>query len=431
MKIISVRNLDNFADTIKPKPSKQSKKIVESILSDVQKRGDSAIRRYEKKFGATSLGSLRVSKKEIKRAYSQVTKEEITAIKIAKKRLSKTELALKNQLKNITLDTDGTKIKKYFSPLSSVGCYVPGGLAKYPTSLVMSVVPAKVAGVKRIVVVSPPNKQGVINSLTLVAADICGVNEFYKTGGAQAIAALSYGTKSILAVDKIVGPGGAFVASAKSLVSETTSIDMIAGPTELGIIADTSANPDFVAADLISQAEHSSDNFCYVITTSAKLAKDVKKSIEKKVTNSKRNKIIKKSLNNGFIALCKNEKDVVTLANKLASEHLEIITKQPKAIAAKIKTAGLVLIGKNTPSSASDYLLGSNHILPTSGFGKARGSLSVLDFMKLNTEIESSKSTLRKISKYMKILSSAEGLPNHYEAVRSRLAWKKVGLKRN
>ena len=314
------------------------------------------------------------------------------------------------------------KILKSFLPIVSVGCYVPGGLASYPTTLVMSVVPAKVAGVKRVAVVSPPNKQGMIDPLTLVAGDICGVDEFYKTGGAQAIAALSYGTKSIPKVDKIVGPGGTFVTTAKTLVSDTTSIDMIAGPTELSVIADNSTNPNFVTYDLFSQAEHSEDTFCYVITTSAQFARKLNNSIKEKLQNTKRKKIIQKSLSkNGFIALCKKESDVIKLANKLAPEHIEIITKNSQRLASKIKTAGLVLVGKNTPSSASDYLLGSNHILPTSGFGTVRGSLSVLDFLKLRTEIESSKVGLQKISKYMKTLSEAEGLFNHFESVRSRL----------
>lgn len=422
MKIISVRNIDNFADSIIPKPSKYNKKIVESILSDVKRRGDAAVKAYEKRFSGITLRSLTVSKNEIKQAYSKVTKEQKAAIKLVKKRLSKTESTLKNQLKNIRINIDGIKIKKSFLPLTSVGCYIPGGLARYSSSVVMSVIPAKVAGVKRIVAVSPPNKQGAADPLTLVAADICGVNEFYKAGGAQAIAALSYGTKSIPQVDKIVGPGGFFVTTAKSIISKTTSIDMIAGPTELGIIADASVDPKMIASDLISQAEHSADTFCYVITTSVKLAKEVKQSIIKKTQDAKRKKIIIKSLNtNGFIAICKTNKDVIKLANKLAPEHLEILSKRPKLLATMIKTAGVILIGKNTPSSASDYLFGSNHILPTNGFGRVRGPLSVLDFMKLRTEIESSKSALRKLSKSMKALCTAEGLPNHYEAVRNRL----------
>jgi len=422
MKIITVGNIDKFTELITPQPSKKNKKIVESIIADVKKNGDSAVIKYEKKFGGVIRGSLKVSKQEIKNSYSKVTKEQINAIKIAKKRLSKTELAVKNKLKDFVINTDGVIIKKLFFPLSSVGCYVPGGSARYPSSLIMSVVPAKIAGVKRIVVVSPPNNQGTIDPLTLVTADICGVDEIYKIGGAQAIAALSYGTNSIMLVDKIVGPGNVFVSTAKSLVSEDVSIDMIAGPTELGIIADSTANPELISSDLISQAEHSVDTFCFVLTTSNTVAKNIIESLKQKITNIKRKEIVQKSLEkNGFVAVCKSENEIIQLANKLAPEHLEIITKKPKSLASKITTAGLVLLGENTPSAASDYLLGSNHILPTNGFGKVRGSLSVLDFMKLGTEVESSKLALRKISKYMNALCSSEGLPNHYEAVRSRL----------
>ncbi|MCH8972837.1 MAG: histidinol dehydrogenase [Thaumarchaeota archaeon] len=422
MKIITPRNFESFVDSVTPKLSKQDEKLVQSILVDVKKNGDLAIKRYEKKFGGTTLRSLRLSKKEIDDAYYQVSKKEIVAIKLVKSRLSRTENIIKNLLKNSKINIDGIKISKSFSPLRSVGCYVPGGLARYPSSAVMSIVPAKVVGVKRIIVVSPPNKKGELDPLTIVASNICGATEIYKIGGAQAIAALSFGTKTIQKVDKIVGPGGPFVTLAKSLISNTTSIDMLAGPTELGIIADNSADSNFIADDLITQAEHSSESFCFLITTSSKLAKLVNKSIVKKIKKSKRSNIIKKSLKkNGFIAVCKSNTDVIKLANKLAPEHLQIISKNQNKIAEKITTSGIILIGKYTPSSASDYLFGSNHILPTNKFGRVRGSLSVLDFVKLGTKIESSKSSLQKLSKYLKVLTTAEDLPNHYESVRSRL----------
>jgi len=422
MKIISVRNVESFAQKIRPRPSIKNKKIVESIISQVQKQGDTALKRYEKKFGGVTLSSLRVTKKEVENAYSQVSNNEIAAIKTSKNRLTKTESAVRKKLQNIKINFDGIKISKSFIPINSVGCYIPGGLARYPSSVVMSVVPAKVAGVKEIVLVSPPNKQGNIDPLTLVAADICGAKEIYKIGGAQAIAALSFGTKSIPQVDKIVGPGGSFVTLAKSVVSDRTSIDMLAGPTELGIITDNSTNSEIAAIDLLSQAEHSTETFCYLITTSNKLAKKIQITVNKMINNSQRKQIIKKSLEkNGFIAVCKNQNDAIRLGNILAPEHLEILTKNPQKIAEKIYSAGLILIGKNTPSSASDYLLGSNHILPTNGFGKVRGSLSVLDFVKLGTSVEASKDALRKISKYLYAITNAEGLPNHYQAVRSRL----------
>ncbi|MFB5624425.1 MAG: histidinol dehydrogenase, partial [Nitrosopumilus sp.] len=396
--------------------------IVESILKDVKKNGDAAIIKYEKKFSKTSITSLRISQNEIKTAYSQVSKTELDALRLAKAKLGKTESIVKSLLKNTTINQDGIKITKKFIPIQSVGCYIPGGLAKYPSSVIMSVVPAKIAGVKRVVVVSPPNSDGKIDPLIIASADICGADEIYKTGGVQSIAALSYGTKSISKVDKIVGPGGAFVTTAKSLISDQTGIDMLAGPTELGIIADNSANPKFVALDLISQAEHSNDTFCYLITTSQKLAISVNKILSELIPKIQRGKITKFSLkNNGFIGICKSNPDMIKLANILAPEHLQIMTKNPITISSKITTSGLVLIGNNTPSSASDYILGSNHILPTNGFGKIRGSLSVLDFIKVNTQISSSKKSLSKISKHLQVLTKAEGLSNHYEAVRGRL----------
>jgi len=422
MKIIQVTNVEKFVAQILPKQPQKNKSIVKSILDNVQKNGDSAIKKYEKKFSGAKITSLRLSQNEIKSAFSKVSKNEINAIQLSKLRLEKTEHAIKSILKNKSINTDGIKISKKFVPIQSVGCYVPGGLARYPSSVIMSVIPAKIAGVKRIVVVSPPNSDGKIDPLTVVAANLCGANEIYRVGGAQAIAALSFGTRSIPKVDKIVGPGGSFVTIAKLIVSERTSIDMLAGPTELGIIADATANPLYVALDLISQSEHSNDTFCYLITNSEKLAKSVDKIISDLSNKIKRNNFVKTSLKeNGFIAICKNNSNMIKLANELAPEHLQIITKNPKIFASKITSSGLILLGNDTPSSASDYLLGSNHILPTNGFGKIRGSLSVLDFIKINTQISTTKSSLSKISKYMQAFTEAEQLPNHYEAVRGRI----------
>jgi len=422
MKIIRVNDVDKFAAKLLPEQPHKNKSIVESILKNVKKYGDSAIKKYESKFTGIPVTSFLISKKEIDYAFSKVSKNEITAIRLAKFRLEKTESIVKSVLKNKTFNTDGIKISKKFVPIQSVGCYVPGGLARYPSSVIMSVIPAKIAGVKRIVVVSPPNYDGTLDSLTIVAAVICGANEIYRIGGAQAIAALSFGTKSISKVDKIVGPGGSFVTIAKTLVSDKTAIDMIAGPTELGIIADASTNPRYVALDLISQSEHSMDTFCYLITDSEKLANSVDKIITELSDKIRRNDIVKTSLKrNGFIAICKNKSEMIKLANELAPEHLQIMAKNPHLFASKITSSGLILLGNDTPSSASDYLLGSNHILPTNGFGKTRGSLSVFDFIKIKTEVSASKSVLNKLSKSMEIFTTAEGLPNHNEAVRGRL----------
>ena len=422
IKTIKVTNISSFTTSIIPKQPQKNRKIVESILNNVKKNGDKALRQYEKKFSGATISSLRVSDAEIKSAFSLVSKFEISAIRQVKSRLQKTESALKSLLKDKTINHDGVKILKKFIPITSVGCYIPGGLATYPSSAVMSIVPAKIAGVKRIVAVSPPNRTGKIDPLTIVAANISGADEIYKTGGAQAIAALSYGTKSISPVDKIVGPGGVFVTTAKSLVNDSTGIDMLAGPTELGIIADSSADPKYIALDLISQAEHSSDTFCYCITISEKLAKSVSQNISEILPKIKRGKIVKSSLrNNGFIAIVKTKSEMIKLANILSPEHLQIMTKNPESDSTKITTSGLVLLGNYSPSSASDYILGSNHILPTNGFGKIRGPLSIFDFIKINTMVTSSKSSLSKISKPLDVLTTSEGLYNHYEAVRGRL----------
>ena len=422
MRVINVREIDSTLESLRSETNKHVKSRVFAIISDIRKGGDKALKAYEKRFNNVTLRSLKVSASEIKLAYSKVSDDQVKAIKLAKRRLEKSEIAVKNLLRSISILNDGIRISKVFSPLASVGCYIPGGKARYPSTVVMSIVPAKVAGVKKIVAVSPTDQGGSISPLTLVAADICGVDEVYKISGAQAIAALAYGTKSIPKVDKIVGPGGVFVTLAKSLLADVVSIDMMAGPTELAIIADSSSDPKLVALDIISQAEHSGDTLCCLITNSSKLQDEVLRSLEQKIRTIRRSGIVKESLEKkGFTVMCKTEQQMIESANKLAPEHLEIMTKNPQKTARKITSAGLVLIGKNTPSSASDYLLGSNHILPTNGYGRTRGSLGVLDYMKLETRIESSKDTLQGISKYMKALTYAEGLPNHYEAVRRRL----------
>ena len=410
IKILQVRNIDSFVESRRQKTSEKDKKTVQSILNDVRKNGDSAVKKYERKFNGRKTSQLRVSAKEIKEARSKISSEEVTALQTMSARLwnSSPKIQIRGSRK--------------FIPIPSVGCYIPGGQARYPSSVVMSVIPAKIAGVKRIVVVSPPGRDGKIDPLTIAAAKKFGATEIYKVGGAQAIGALAYGTKSIPKVDKIVGPGGKFVSIAKSLVSDQTAIDMIAGPTELGIIADASSDPELIALDLISQAEHSRDTMCFVITQSKTMAKQIQKSIEKLIPGTERSSIIKESISkNGFIAVCKNENEMIELANKFAPEHIELMVKNAKTLSKKITGAGLVLIGKNTPSAVSDYLLGTNHILPTNGFGRTRGGLSVLDFLKLQTVVESKKSALRNISKSLKALTDAEDLPNHYKAVKRRL----------
>jgi histidinol dehydrogenase len=397
-----------------------------AIMRDVAEHGDHAVLNYTSKFDGAMFHSLRISEQEMKQAYAQVTKDQIMAIKLMKQRLVKSELAILKRLKGIVVSYDGVRIDRMARPVGSVGCYVPGGSARYPSTVVMCAVPAKVASVKRIVAISPPRKDGTIDPLTLVAADICRVDEFYKIGGAQGIAALAYGTQSIRPVSKIVGPGGKFVTAAKLVASNTVSTDMVAGPTELLIYADATADSYLIAVDLISQAEHSTDTVCGLVTTSDKLASEVRKQVESIVKNITRLDIAKKSLeNNGFVVVCRNESSCIEFVNEFAPEHLEIMCKYADAVAKKIDSAGLVLIGQYAASSASDYSLGSNHVLPTLGFGKSRASLSVLDFIKIVNKVKVNKSGLAKVDRSIREITSAEGLLNHYEAVKARMNEKK------
>ena len=395
-----------------------------SIMDDVAKNGDSAVIDYTEKLDGVRLNSLRVTNEEIMQAYNKVTKRQIQSIKMMKERLLSSEMVLLRHLQGIAFSSKGVRIHRFVQPIPSVGCYIPGGKARYPSTAVMCAIPAKVAGVERIVAISPPLKDGTVDPLTLVAADICGVDEFYKVGGAQGIAALTFGTSTINKVSKIVGPGGIFVTIAKILASRKVSIDMIAGPTELLVYADSNADPKLVALDLISQAEHSHDTFCGLVTTYKQFAVRVANSIESILEKNiiARSEIVKKSLEeNGFIAICKDEGTAIEFVNEVASEHLEIIAKNARFISKKITSSGLVLIGKYTPSSASDYCLGSNHVLPTMGFAKSRGSLSVLDFIKIVNTVQSTKLGLKRVESAIKELAMAEGLVNHYEAVRQRM----------
>jgi len=433
IKILQVRNIDSFVESRRQKTSEKDRKIVQKILNDVRKNGDSAVKKYERKFNGRKTSQLRVSAKEIKEAQSKISVNERLAILPMTVRLNSNDSKIRVLLEDLTrkfnqLQTaykppaSNDKVSKSFIPIPSVGCYVPGGQARYPSSAIMAVNTAKRAGVKRIVVISPPGRDGKIDPLTIAAAKKFGATEIYKVGGAQAIGALAYGTKSIPKVDKIVGPGGKFVSIAKSLVSDQTAIDMIAGPTELGIIADASSDPELVALDLISQAEHSKDTMCFVITQSKTMAKQIQKSLEKLIPGVERSSIIKESISkNGFIAVCKNENEMVELANKIAPEHMELMVKNAKTLSKKITGAGLLLIGKYTPSAVSDYLLGTNHILPTSGFGRTRGGLSVLDFVKLQTVVEANRDKLQSKIWSLNVLTDAEDLPNHYKAVKRRL----------
>jgi histidinol dehydrogenase len=403
--------------------STPTKNII-AIIDEIKKDGDAALLKFIDKFDSVKLDSFIVTKDEVKEAYENVTLDQIKTIKYMKSKLEKSEQAIINSLKNINIDSDDIKINKKVVPISRIGCYIPGGKARYPSTVVMCTIPAKVAGAKQIVAISPPMKNGKIDPFTLVAADICGVDEFYKIGGAHGIAALAYGTKTIKKVDKIVGPGGVYVSVAKSIVSKDIAIDMIAGPTELLIYANEKSDPRIIALDLISQAEHSEDTLCGVVTSSKSIAKQITEETDKIINfgNIARKEIVKKSLDqNGFIAICDSNEKIIEFINEFAPEHLEIFDNNEIEIIKGINSAGLILVGNYTPSSASDYCLGSNHVLPTYKFAKSRSSLSVLDFVKIINTIEIDKETLEQISPMLKEITLMEGLPNHYEAANGRI----------
>jgi len=356
--------------------SDQDYEKIKSIIDRVIRLGDAALFEYTTKLDGVKIKSLRVTNKDIDRAYEFVTEEQIKSLEGMKEMLLVNESKLLGLLRNITTNSHGIKLERILKPLESVGCYIPGGMARYPSTLIMCVIPAKVAKVKRVVIMSPPLKDGNIDPLTLVASNICDVDEVYRVGGAQAIAALAYGTETISKVDKVVGPGGTYVNIAKILVSRNVGVDMFAGPTELIVYADANADPNLISRDLISQAEHSPDTVCGVVTTSKNIVKRVKICLRSFLSDDSlpRKEVVRQSIsNNSFIALCRNSNAAVSFINEFAPEHLEIVCRDPRYVSRKIKSAGVVLEGEYTPSSASDYCLGSNHVLPTMQVGKYRG----------------------------------------------------------
>ena len=396
---------------------------VKEIIGAVQKRGNAALIEFTERFDKTKLTArdLRVTSAEIKAAYKAVSQQQINALKLMREKLFANEKLALQQIGYKT-SREGITVQVVMRPIESVGCYVPAGQAVYPSTLVMTTTPAKVAGVQRIVVCSPPTSKGTINPLILVAADICEVDEVYRVGGVQAIAALAYGTETIKPVKKIVGPGSKYVTAAKVQVSKDVAIDMPAGPSEVLVLADEGANPKLVAADMISQAEHGADSVAGLITASKKFADDVLRCLDEQSALAERREIVEKALStHGFIIVCKEDPDeMASLANAFAPEHLEIMTKTPKDIADKITSAGLILIGPYSPVALSDYGSGTNHVLPTGGFGSAYSGLSALDFMRRVSIVESSKEGLDKLKNHVKVLTEAENLPNHYKAVEAR-----------
>jgi histidinol dehydrogenase len=403
--------------------SDESFKRVNLIIDDVIKRGDKAVLESTARFDGVKLRKLQVTNEEINNAYKFVTKKQLDSLKIIKKRLTLNENKLLRNLSKVVTTSNGIRLARVIKPLDSVGCYIPGGMARYPSTVIMCATPAKIAKVNRVVIACPPLKDGSIDPLTLVSADLCDVDEIYKVGGAQAVAALAYGTETISKVAKIVGPGGMYVNIAKIMVSKQVGIDMIAGPTELVIFADSTADPLIIAKDLIAQAEHSPDTLCGLVTKSKNLVKLVSKYLEDLLldNNLPRKEIIRQSIqNNSFIALCRNHSVAISFINEIAPEHLQIICRRAKSISSRISSAGVVLEGKYTPASASDFCLGSNHVLPTMQVAKYRGGLSVLDFVKIVSHVSANKQALKSMKDSIKEVALMENLPNHYQAVEER-----------
>ncbi len=395
---------------------------VNEIIENVRASGDKALFEYTEKFDKCKLDSscVRITREEIDRAYEALDPE---FIKVMKKSAENIRRFHEKQKRNTWIDTqdNGIILGQRIIPIEISGVYVPGGKAAYPSSVLMNVVPAKVAGVERIVMCTPPGKDGLVNPGTLVAADIAGVTESYKVGGAQAIAAMAFGTESIPKVDKITGPGNIFVALAKKACFGHVSIDSIAGPSEILVLADETANPRYVAADLLSQAEHDEMASAILITTSNELADKVSEEIDGFLKTLSRSEIIRKSLNNyGYIFVAENMDDAIEAANAVASEHLEIITRNPFEIMTRIKNAGAIFLGDYSSEPLGDYFAGPNHILPTNRTARFFSPLSVDDFVKKTSLISYSRQALENVHKDIELFAKQEGLTAHANSIAVR-----------
>ena len=395
---------------------------VQAIIDDVRERGDEALFEMTKRFDGAELNAdnIRVTQAEIDEAYTLV---DASLIEVIRKAMTNIRVYHEKQRQYGWFDTtsDGTILGQKVTPLQSTGVYVPGGKAAYPSSVLMNVIPAKVAGVEKIVMVTPPGKDGKVNPGTLVAANEAGADEIYKVGGAQAIAALAFGTASVPKVDKIVGPGNIYVALAKKAVYGYVSIDSIAGPSEILVIADETANPRYVAADLLSQAEHDELASAILVTTSEKLAGEVQKEIEGFTQVLSRKAIIEKSLENyGHILIASSIDEAVEIANAIASEHLEIVTANPFEVMTKIRNAGAIFIGENSSEPLGDYFAGPNHILPTNGTAKFFSPLSVDDFVKKSSIIYYSREALAAKKDDIIQFAKAESLTAHANSIAVR-----------
>ncbi len=391
------------------------------VIEGVRRRGDAALTQYTKRFDGADVDArhLRVSQAEIEGAMRRVDPEILSALRFSLKRQQAVQERI---LKGIEQrqDLGGITLTAKVWPIPSVGCYVPGGRASYPSSVVMTVGLAKLAGVERVVVCTPPGADGRVRNETLAAASICGADEVYKVGGAQAVAAMAYGTRTIGKVAKIVGPGGLYVAMAKKLVSPDTPIDFFAGPTEILVVADETTDPGFAAWDLVAQAEHGGDSACWLVTTSEEVADRVRSELKRIVKDADRKSYLEASLARGFAAVCPDRATAISFVRAMAPEHLEIMVSDPDDYISKMDSAGLTLVGPYAPCAASDYLIGTNHVLPTGGYAKAKGGLSVLDFVRLSWTVEGSPSGLRPLLSPLRALATTEGLVNHYLSVRSR-----------
>lgn len=395
---------------------------VKEILEKVREEGDRALFAYTKKFDRAEITkqNVQVTEEEIREAYEAVDPDLVDVIR---KSLVNIRSYHEKQKQNswFTSSEDGTMLGQKVTPLEKVGVYVPGGKAVYPSSVLMNIVPAKVAGVDRIIMTTPPGPDGKVNPSTLVAAKEAGADEIYKAGGAQAVAALAYGTESIPKVDKIVGPGNIFVALAKKTVYGHVSIDSIAGPSEILVLADDSANPRFVAADLLSQAEHDELASAILITTSRELAEKVSSEVDEFVKKLSRKDIIQKSLDQfGYILLAETMDQAVEAANAIASEHMEIVTRNPFEVMMKVRNAGAIFIGEYSSEPLGDYFAGPNHVLPTNGTAKFFSPLSVDDFIKKSSIVYYSRKALKKIHKDVEQFAASEQLTAHANSIAVR-----------
>ncbi len=394
---------------------------VRRVISDVRKRGDEALVEYTRKFDGANVckDKLFVSRREIREAKLQVDRKLISAMKFALDRLESTQGGL---LKSLAYSTEsgGFATRLVTRPISSVGCYIPGGRAAYASSVLMTAGVAKIAGVRRTVIFTPPDSDGRVNESILAAASLCGVDEVYRVGGSQAIAAMAYGTQTIRRMEKVVGPGGIFVAAAKRIVSADVATDFFAGPTELVVAADESANATNVAWDLVGQSEHGQDSICGLVTWSNPFADKVREQVSRLVKGVQRREHVEGCLRKGFVAVCADGGIAAEFINALAPEHLQLMVARPDKFAALIQNAGMILLGEYSPTAASDYCVGTDHVIPTEGFARFRGGLSALDFVKTIWMVKGSRGGLRRILPALRALAYAEGLPNHFLSVESR-----------